>query len=189
MNLNKVFLIGRLTRNPEVRTTPSGQMVCSFGLATSRIWNDRETKQRQEQTEFHNIVLWRRLAEIASQYLSKGSLVLIEGRVQTSSWQDQSGNKRYRTEIVGDNIQMGPKSSNLGQSNNQFSPPSNQINNQKTEQPIQSKEAASFEKRGEPRSNLEREEIPIIEENTPPATLASEENKDENEIDIKDIPF
>ncbi|MDD2913175.1 MAG: single-stranded DNA-binding protein [Candidatus Pacebacteria bacterium] len=110
MNLNKVFLVGRLTRKPELRTTPSGQTVCSFGLATNRVWNNPQTKERQEQTEFHNIVLWRRLAEIASQYLDKGSLVLIEGRLQTRSWDDQSGVKKYRTEIIGENIQMGPKS-------------------------------------------------------------------------------
>lgn len=110
MNLNKVFLIGRLTRKPEVRTTSSGQMVCSFGLATNRVWNNPQTKEKQEQTEFHNIVLWQRLAEIASQYLDKGSLALIEGRLQTRSWNDQSGVKKYRTEVVAENIQLGPKS-------------------------------------------------------------------------------
>lgn len=109
MNLNKVFLVGRLTQDPGVRTTSAGQMVCSFGLATNRIWMNRETNQRQEKTEYHNIVLWRRLAEIASQYLKKGSLVLIEGRIQTRSWEDASGNRRYRTEVVADNIQLGPR--------------------------------------------------------------------------------
>jgi len=109
MNLNKVFLIGRLTQDPEVKTTASGQMVCSFGLATNRNWVDRETNEKKEKAEFHNIILWRRLAEIASQYLKKGSLVLIEGRIQTRSWQDASGNKRYRTEIIAENIQMGPR--------------------------------------------------------------------------------
>jgi single-strand DNA-binding protein len=110
MNLNKVFLIGRLTRDPEVKTIPSGQMVCTFGLATNRVWSNPESKEKQEQTEFHNIVLWQRLAEIASQYLRKGSLVLIEGRLQTRSWDDQSGTKKYRAEIVAENIQLGPKS-------------------------------------------------------------------------------
>lgn len=110
MNLNKVILIGRLTSDPEAKTIPSGQKVCSFGLATNRVWTNQETKQKEEKTEFHNIVLWGRLAEIASQYLTKGSLTLIEGRLQTRSWQDQSGNKKYRTEIVGENIQMGPRS-------------------------------------------------------------------------------
>jgi len=109
MNLNKVFLIGRLTQNPEVKTTPGGQTVCSFGLATNRIWVDKNTNQKQAKAEYHNIVLWRRLAEIASQYLNKGSLVLVEGRIQTRTWQDASGSKRYKTEIVADNIQLGPK--------------------------------------------------------------------------------
>jgi len=109
MNLNKVFIIGRLTADPEAKTIPSGQTVSSFGLATNRVWTNQQTKQKEEKTEFHNIVLWGRLAEIASQYLKKGALVLIEGRLQTRSWQDQSGSKRYRTEIVGENIQMGPR--------------------------------------------------------------------------------
>lgn len=109
MNLNKVVLIGRLTNDPESRTIPSGQTVTSFGLATNRTWTNKQTNQKEEKTEFHNIVLWGRLAEIASQYLNKGSLTLIEGRLQTRSWQDQSGAKKYRTEIVGENIQMGPR--------------------------------------------------------------------------------
>lgn len=109
MNINKVILIGRLTSDPESRTIPSGQNVCSFGLATNRTWTNKQTNQKEEKTEFHNIVLWGRLADIASQYLNKGSLTYIEGRLQTRSWQDQSGAKKYRTEIVGENIQMGPR--------------------------------------------------------------------------------
>ncbi len=109
MDLNKVYLVGRLTQNPETRTTPAGQMVCTFGLATNRTWTDPQTKQKQKSAEFHSIVLWRRLAEIASQYLTKGSLVLIEGRIQTRSWQDNAGVKKYRTEIVAENIQLGPR--------------------------------------------------------------------------------
>lgn len=110
MNFNKVILIGRLTKDPETKTIPSGHMVCSFGLATNRVWTDRQTNQKQEKVEFHNIVLWRKLAEIASQYLRKGSLVLIEGRIQTRSWEDQSGNRKYRTEIIAENIQLAPRS-------------------------------------------------------------------------------
>jgi len=109
MNLNKVVLIGHLTNTPEIKTIPSGQMVCSFGLATNRTWTNQSTKEKQEKAEFHNIVLWGRLAEIASQYLNKGSLAMIEGRIQTRSWEDQSGSKRYKTEIVGENIQLGPR--------------------------------------------------------------------------------
>ena len=109
MDLNKVFLIGRLTRDPEMKSLPSGTQVASFGLATGRNFTDK-SGQKQQQTEFHNVVLFARQAEIASQYLTKGSLVLIEGRLRTSSWQDPSGNKKYRTEIIGERMQLGPKS-------------------------------------------------------------------------------
>ena len=109
MNLNKVFLIGRLVNDPETRSTPQGQSVCTFRIATNRVWTNRTTNQKQEKAEFHNIVLWRRLAEIASQYLNKGSLVLIEGRIETRSWQDSTGNKRFRTEVIAENMQLGPR--------------------------------------------------------------------------------
>jgi single-strand DNA-binding protein len=109
MNLNKVFLVGRLTRDPETRSLPSGQQVSSFGLATDRFYKDK-AGQKQQQTEFHNIVFFGRQAEIASQYLSKGAMVLVEGRLQTRNWKDASGNTKYRTEIIGENLQMGPKS-------------------------------------------------------------------------------
>lgn len=106
MSLNKVLLIGNLTRDPELRSTPSGQSVATFGLATNRVWKDPQTGERREAAEFHNIVLWRRLAEIAGQYLHKGSKIFLEGRLQTRSWQGQDGNKRYTTEIVAENMQM-----------------------------------------------------------------------------------
>jgi len=116
MDLNKVMLIGRVTQDPEVRTTPSGIAVTSFGLATNLYWND-QSGQRQEKVEFHNIVAWRKLAEICGQYLHKGSKIYLEGRLQTSSWDDQSGNKRYRTEVVADNmIMLDRKSDSAGPS-------------------------------------------------------------------------
>lgn len=105
MNLNKAMLIGNLTRDPETRTTPSGQNVCSFGLATNRRWTDKEG-QRQEQVEFHNIVAWGKLAEICGQYLVKGKQVYIEGRLQTRKWKGQDGADKQRTEIVADTMQM-----------------------------------------------------------------------------------
>jgi len=110
MNLNKVYLIGRLTQDPEVKSIPSGQNVASFSLATNRVWND-QSGQKQEQVEFHNIVVWRKLADIAGQYLKKGQLLMVEGRLQTRNWVGQDGVKRYRTEIVAENFQMGPKAS------------------------------------------------------------------------------
>jgi len=103
MDLNKAQIIGNVTRDPEVRTTPQGQTVCSFGVATNLIWTD-SSGQRQEKAEFHNIVAWRKLAEICGQYLKKGSKVYIEGRLQTRTWDDQNGVKRNRTEIIADNM-------------------------------------------------------------------------------------
>lgn len=105
MNLNKAMLIGNLTRNPEVRTTPQGQTVCSFGLATNRRWND-QSGNRQEAVEFHNIVAWGKLAEICGQYLVKGKKVYVEGRLQTRKWQGQDGVEKQRTEIVAESMQM-----------------------------------------------------------------------------------
>jgi single-strand DNA-binding protein len=110
MNLNKVFLIGRLTQDPELRSTPSGQQVCTVRLATSRVWNDQATKQKREATEFHTVIAWGRLAEICGQYLKKGGLALFEGRLQTRNWDDKTtGQKRYVTEIVAEGMQLGPR--------------------------------------------------------------------------------
>lgn len=105
MNLNKAMLIGNLTRDPELKATPGGQNVCSFGVATNLVWTD-QNGEKQKKVEFHNIVAWRKLAEICGQYLKKGSKVYIEGRLQTRDWEGQDGVKRYRTEIVADNMIM-----------------------------------------------------------------------------------
>ena len=108
MNLNKAFIIGRLTRDPEIKTTPNGHNVATFSLATNRFWKNQQG-ERQEFTEYHNIVAWGKLADIAGQYLKKGGLLMIEGRLQTRSWEGQDGVKRYRTEIVAESMQMGPR--------------------------------------------------------------------------------
>ena len=105
MNLNKAMVIGNLVRDPELKTTPSGQSVASFSIATNFVWTD-QSGQKQEKAEFHNIVAWRRLAEICGQYLKKGSKIYIEGRLQTRDWVGQDGIKRYRTEIVAENMIM-----------------------------------------------------------------------------------
>ncbi|WP_283148982.1 single-stranded DNA-binding protein [Silvimonas soli] len=105
-SLNKVLLIGNLGRDPEVRYTPAGDAVCNFSIATTDRWKDKQGQQ-QEKTEWHNITMYRRLAEIAGQYLKKGSSVYIEGRIQTRKWQDkQTGADRYTTEIIADQMQM-----------------------------------------------------------------------------------
>jgi single-strand DNA-binding protein len=158
MNFNKVIIIGNVVADPETRTTPSGQQVCSLRVATNRIWTDK-TGAKQQKTEFHSVVLWRRLAEIASQYLRKGGLVLIEGRLETRSWDDKNtGAKRYRTEIIGESMQLGPRSFAQGSSGDQ-------------KEPLAPPAGASTETQPE----TKEEEIPIIEE--------------EGEIDVKNIPF
>lgn len=108
MNLNKVFILGRLTADPQLRSTPGGQQVASFSLATNRNWTDK-SGQKKEEAEFHNIVVWGRSAEIAGKFLTKGQLALVEGRMQTRSWQDKQGQSRKTTEIVADRIQLGPR--------------------------------------------------------------------------------
>ncbi len=105
MDLNRVMIIGNMTRDPELRTTPNGKPVASFGVATNRYWTD-QNGQKQKQAEFHNVVFWARLAEIAGQYLKKGQRVYVEGRMQTREWTGQDGVKRTRTEIIGENMIM-----------------------------------------------------------------------------------
>jgi len=114
MNINKVILVGNLTSDPESRTTPSGHAVCSFRMATNRIWTDKGSGQRQVKTEYHTVVAWRKLADLASKYLTKGKMVFVEGRLETRSWQDQSGAKHFRTEIVAENMQLGPRTAASG---------------------------------------------------------------------------
>lgn len=159
MNLNRAIIIGRVTQDPQLRTTPSGQPVCNFSIATNRIWNDSDTHERQEKTEFHNIVTWRRLAEIANQYLLKGSLVMIEGRIETRSWDDPQGNRKYRTEIIAENMQLGPK-------------------------PLKIREEMNETKFPKTKQSESLHDIPTIESDTP---VSSSEN--EEEINVKNIPF
>ena len=113
-SLNKVMLIGNLGKDPEVRFTASGQAVASFSLATSEKFKGK-SGEWEERTEWHNITLWGKLAEIAGEYLSKGKTIFVEGRLQTRKWQDKSGNDRYTTDIVGDKMQMlSPKGEKSG---------------------------------------------------------------------------
>ena len=167
MNLNKVYLIGRLASDPEFRTTPSGQEVATLRMATNRVWNDRSSGQRNEATEFHTVVVWGRLAQIANQYLAKGALAMIEGRLQTRSWEGQDGVKRYRTEIVAEGLQLGPRpkggSAPLA--------PEAGIQNEKINKPSEARAAAG------------KEEIPIVNEEEPPSDVIEEE------VQLKDVPF
>jgi single-strand DNA-binding protein len=158
MYLNKVYLIGNLTQDPEFKTLPSGSSVASFSLATNRTWTDKQG-QRQETAEYHNVVAYGKQAETISQYLKKGSLLFVEGRLQTRSWEAQDGQKKYRTEIIVDTFQFGPKGSGTGSAAGQSRP---------TNTP-------SFSPKSAPASN-QQEELPTV-------TL------DEDEIDLEEIPF
>lgn len=110
MYLNKALIYGNLTRDPELKSLPSGMKVATFSVATNRVYKDRDGN-RQESTDFHNIVVFARQAEVVTQYLKKGSGVFVEGRMQTRSWDAQDGTKRYRTEVVADRVQFGPRGS------------------------------------------------------------------------------
>ena len=126
-SVNKVILLGNLGRDPEVRFMPNGEAVCNFSIATTDSWKDK-AGEKQERTEWHNIVMYRKLAEIAGEYLKKGRQVYIEGRLQTRKWQTKEGQDRYSTEIIADNMQMlggkdsSPASNNNDQEFNQTTP-------------------------------------------------------------------
>jgi single-strand DNA-binding protein len=109
MYINKAIIYGNITRDPELKSLPSGSQVCEFGVATNRVWKDKNGA-KQESVDYHNVVVFGRQAELIKQYLHKGSGVFLEGRIQTRSWDAQDGTKKYRTEIVADRIQFGPRS-------------------------------------------------------------------------------
>ncbi|MDD5528384.1 MAG: single-stranded DNA-binding protein [Patescibacteria group bacterium] len=171
MTLNKAMIIGNLTRDPEIRNTSTGKTVASFGVATSMVWKD-QSGAKQEKTEFHNVVAWGKLAEICGQYLKKGLKVYIEGRLQTSDWTGQDGVKRYRTEIIAENmIILTPKNSSGysgGQSSgNNYAPRAAAAPSQ--EQPFASNE-------------------PIIDIDSP-STGGNSGAAEEEEIRVENIPF
>lgn len=152
------MLVGRLTRDVEVRNTATGQTVAAISIATNRFWKDK-SGQRQEQTEFHNVVLWGRLAEIAGQYLSKGQEAYIEGRLQTRKYTAKDGTERRTTEIVAENMQLGSRAQGA-------SAPASSYNN-----PAPAKPAT-------PQQEAPAEEIPTINL-----------DEEENEVRIEDVPF
>ncbi len=167
MDLNKVMIIGRLTRDPELRSTPNGSSVCQLGLATNFVYTDKQSGQKVEQVEYHNVVLWRKLGEIANQYLKKGRRVYIEGRLVTKSWDDKDGKKNYKTEIVADNMIMldgGPGGSNAASGDGFNATPSAPASN------------PSFANRGpvDKDEQVVDEELPTIQQ---------------EDINVEDIPF
>lgn len=121
MNVNKVILVGRLTRDPEVRTTPSGQAVASIGLATGRTWTDKQG-QKQEKTEFHNVIMWGRTAEVAGQYLIKGQEIFVEGRLESRKYTGKDGVERKVTDVVAESFQFGSKPQGSGNRGNYSAP-------------------------------------------------------------------
>lgn len=133
MYLNKAIIIGNLTRDPELRSLPSGIKVCSFSLATNRVWKD-QNGAKQEATDYHNVVVFGKQAEHVSQYMRRGNSMMVEGRMQTRSWDDKnSGEKKYRTEIVAERVQFGPKSSVSGSSTQTQGNTTNNITQSKPE--------------------------------------------------------
>ncbi|MEI7891085.1 MAG: single-stranded DNA-binding protein [bacterium] len=163
MNLNKVQLIGRLTRDPEIRTTPSGQTVATIAIATNRTWNDK-AGQKQEKSEFHNIVIWGRLAEIAGQYLTKGQEAYFEGRLETRAYTGKDGVERRTTEVVAENMQMGSRAQGASQSNSRPAQPMNI--------------GAVPASRPAPQRQAPVEEIPTINL-----------DEEQDEVRLEDVPF
>jgi single-strand DNA-binding protein len=210
MNLNKAMIIGNLTRDPELRTIPSGVAVANFSIATNRVYTD-QAGNKQETVEFHNIVTWRRLAEICSQYLRKGSKVYIEGRLQTRSWDDPNGFKRYKTEIVAENLIMldrapsagssagvlGSSATSVPQTLTQQTPP--QADNvaytpaetapsQQTDQPSPAVAATPPAQPSKPAVPEPEQDLPTIDISEDVSSTDTEENE-EAEVSVEDIPF
>ncbi len=127
MYLNKALIIGNLTRDPEIKALPSGIQVASFSVATNRVWKDKDGK-KQESVDFHNVVVFGRQAEIVGQYIKKGSSIFVEGRMQTRSWDAQDGTKKYRTEVIADRVQFGPKANSGPSSQSDTSSTSKKFN-------------------------------------------------------------
>jgi single-strand DNA-binding protein len=170
MDLNKVMIIGRLTRDPELRSTPSGANVCQIGLATNYVYTNQQTGQKVEQVEYHNISLWRGLADVAAKYLKKGQRVYIEGRLQTRQWDAPDGTKKSRTDIVGDNMIMldggkGSTGENNSNTGGGYNTPSG---NEDMGEPISGGKAKYS-------SAQEDEELPTIQAG--------------DDISVEDIPF
>lgn len=158
MNLNKVFIIGRLTADPQLRNTAGGQAVTSFGVATNRVWTDK-TGAKREEAEFHNVVVWGRQAEVATQYLVKGSEVMIEGRLQTRSWTDKNGQQRKTTEIISERLQLGQR-------------------------PMGQRQATSDKRQGGQQAGIQESEQAPLPEEIPTVNL-----DEQPEVKPEDLPF
>ncbi|MEX0616918.1 MAG: single-stranded DNA-binding protein [Candidatus Woykebacteria bacterium] len=183
-SLNKAMLIGNLTRDPELRYTPSGTAVCSFGLATNRSWMPSDSNERREETEFHRIVAWNKLAELCSQLLTKGRKVYVEGRLQTRSWETGDGEKRQTTEIVAEDMVI------LDQRKDG---PREEKEEGKDEETVEQKAEKSEDvKEGEDKEKADKKDVKGQKEKSEKKNdeeKAEKEEGKEEEIDIDDIPF
>lgn len=169
MNLNKVFLIGRLTQDPDSRSTSGGQNVTTFRMATNRVWTD-PSGQRKDSTEYHTIIAWGRLGDVAAKYLKRGGLVMVEGRIQTRNWTDQNNVKKYYTEIIAEGLQLGPRPTGSGSPGH-------------GDNPIEDIKNPTDSGRG---SSVKDHDIPIIDENEP---MNAGVEEDEMKIKEEDLPF
>lgn len=172
MNLNKVILIGRLTQDPDSRSTSGGQNVTTVRMATNRVWTD-PSGQRKDATEYHTVIAWGRLGDVAAKYLKKGGLVMIEGRIQTRNWTDQNNVKKYYTEIIAENLQLGPRPAGSSVASQSDSPMAD----------IKNPSISSGPGRG---SAVKDNDIPIIDENEP---MNAGVEEDEMKIKEEDLPF
>lgn len=208
MNLNKAFIIGRLTRDPERRQLPSGQTVINFGLATNRYYTTQQGEKRED-TEFHNIVVFGKMAETIVTYSKKGSELFIEGRIQTRSWDDTTtGQKKYRTEIVAERMQLGQRPAGASSGGGNFNSPTPDF----ASSPAPQMPNPALKNNQQPTTTVSEEDIPVIQEESPtpaPQPEKTSENPETNkepvatanetpknpfekptdEIDVKDIPF
>lgn len=171
MNLNKVFIVGRLTADPQLRATPTGTAVGTFSIATNRVRLDKNGS-RQDETEYHNIVVWGRQAEVASKFLTKGAMAMVEGRLQTRSWTDKQGQTRKTTEIICERLQLGPRAAGTATGQGQPWGSSKTSTGNGSDQPL-SQESAGNELTQE----IKEEDIPIIDV------------EDEGDIKTEELPF
>ncbi len=180
-SLNKVLLIGNLTRDPELRYTPQGTPVCTFGLATNRSWTSSSGGERQEETEFHRIVAWQKLAELCSQLLFKGRKVYVEGRLQTRNWTGQDGQERSTTEVVIDNMIVLDSKRRAGEEELAAAEPS-AIN-----QPQAANSAVSDDKKKAAKNK--KKDASETKQNQESETAEAPQEQKEPEVKAEDIPF
>ncbi|HFC76891.1 MAG TPA: single-stranded DNA-binding protein [Candidatus Moranbacteria bacterium] len=184
MNVNKAIIIGRLTRDPELRSTQSGKQVASISVATSFTYKDK-SGQKQEKTEFHNVISWGRQAEVIAQYFTKGQEIYVEGRLETRSWEDkETGKKMYRTEIVMDKFEFGakPQGTSGGYNSNNQSNTATPTNTQN----VASNDDNNSAEKATPQNQSNSQAQPQQNEEIPTINL---DDEDQEEVKIEDVPF